>query len=99
MLQVQDVLDIYEHFVPEVMAGSLEVMAGSSEHGGFKWTEELTEKYGDHLDPTAKAYVPPGWKTCYLWRAPDLWMAMNSEWMTKTFMMFAALFLIHLKNI
>ena len=35
--------------------------------------EELEEKYGDPEDPEAKAYIPPGWKTCFLWRAPDLW--------------------------
>ena len=35
--------------------------------------EEL--KYGDPEDPEAKAYIPAGWKTVYLWRAPDLWMA------------------------
>ena len=34
---------------------------------------EFEEKYGEVDDPAAKAYVPPGWKTCYLWRAPDLW--------------------------
>tara|TARA_B110000285_G_C14517904_1_gene335295 strand:- start:235 stop:441 length:207 start_codon:yes stop_codon:yes gene_type:complete len=35
--------------------------------------EEFEEKYGDPEDPAAKAYIPPGWKTVYLWRAPDLW--------------------------
>ena len=35
--------------------------------------EDFEEKYGDPEDPAAKAYIPPGWKTVYLWRAPDLW--------------------------
>ena len=53
--------------------------------------EELEEKYGDPDDPAAKAYIPPGWKTCYLWRAPDLWFQQNWDWVFTTTLQFGAL--------
>ena len=45
---------------------------------------DCEEKYGDPEDPESKSYIGPGWNTVYLWRAPDLWMTQNTEWMTKT---------------
>ena len=53
--------------------------------------EELLEEYGDPDDPEAKAYIPPGWETCYLWRAPDLWFQQNWNWVFETTLAFAAL--------
>ena len=81
-----------EHVLPMVMAAA---MVGTTE-GGFKWTAELEELYGDPEDPTSKAYVPPGWTTVYLWRSPQLWFQMNADWMTKVFAIFAGLRLMDL---
>ena len=58
--------------------------------------EELLEKYGDPDDPASKAYIPPGWTTCYLWRAPDLWFQQNWDWVLQTTLQFGALRLIDL---
>ena len=76
-----------EKIIPMVMEPAMVQESNT----GFKWTEELEEKYGDPEDPESKSYIPPGWKTNYLWRAPDLWFQMNSEWMSKTAMIFLGL--------